>query len=370
MIIAFVSDAIYPYNKGGKEKRLYELSTRLAKKGYDVHIYCMKWWDGPKDRIENGVHLHAISKCYPLYSGERRSIKQALIFGIASIKLVTKKFDIIDVDQMPYFPLYSTWIVCLLRHKKLYVTWHEVWGTEYWIHYMGYRGYVAGLIERTCSKLPYHINAVSGHTAGMLETSLGRTRNVSVVPNGINIKQIRSVKPANTSWDVIFAARLLKHKHADVLIEAIDHLRSELPKLRCAIVGNGPEELRLKKLVKKLNLNSNVSFMDFFPDIEDLYANIKVSKVYVLPSHREGFGIGILEANACGVPVVTVDKPANAAKELVEDGKNGSVVSLNPESLSNAIKQWLGSSREKYQKFTAPFDWDILATLVAEGYAK
>ena len=44
MKIAFVSDAIYPYNKGGKEKRIYEISTRLAKRSHNVHVFCMKWW--------------------------------------------------------------------------------------------------------------------------------------------------------------------------------------------------------------------------------------------------------------------------------------------------------------------------------------
>src|SRR5680860_553087 len=104
MKIAFVSDAIYPYNEGGKEKRLFEVTTRLAKRGYDINLYCMKWWKGSRDKIENGVHLHAICKYYSLYSGERRSIVQALMFGTACLKLIKEDFDIIDVDHMPHFP--------------------------------------------------------------------------------------------------------------------------------------------------------------------------------------------------------------------------------------------------------------------------
>src|SRR5437667_5889404 len=91
--IALVSDAIYPYNKGGKEKRIYEISTRLAKAGHEVHIYCMKWWKGKSNqRIENGVYLHAISPLYPLYSGQRRSIRQALLFSLACFKLIKEDF--------------------------------------------------------------------------------------------------------------------------------------------------------------------------------------------------------------------------------------------------------------------------------------
>ena len=51
MKIAFVSDIIYPYSKGGKEIRSYYLARELAKQGYDVHFYTMKFWKG-KDIIK------------------------------------------------------------------------------------------------------------------------------------------------------------------------------------------------------------------------------------------------------------------------------------------------------------------------------
>jgi len=143
MKIAFVSDAIYPYNKGGKEKRLFEVATRLARKGYEIDLYCMNWWHGSRDRVENGVHLHAISKYYPLYSGGRRSIVQALMFGLACFKLIRKDFDVIDVDHVPYFVLFSTKVVCILKRIKLITSWHEVWGREYWREYLGGLGNIA-----------------------------------------------------------------------------------------------------------------------------------------------------------------------------------------------------------------------------------
>lgn len=118
MKIAIVSDAIYPYNKGGKEKRNYEVSTRLAKRGHDVTVYCMKWWEGPNTRIEEGVQIKAISPYFPLYAGERRSIKQALLFSLNCFKLVKEDFDILDVDGIPHLVLFSTKLVALLRGKN------------------------------------------------------------------------------------------------------------------------------------------------------------------------------------------------------------------------------------------------------------
>jgi len=146
--LAFVSDAIYPYNKGGKETRLYEITTRLAQKGYDVHIYCMQWWKGKADRVENGVQLHSICPLIPLYDGPRRSIKQGIIFGLACFKLLWANFDVVDVDHMPFFPLYSMRIVCWLKGKPMNATWHEVWGMTYWREYLGgIKGTIAGWIE-------------------------------------------------------------------------------------------------------------------------------------------------------------------------------------------------------------------------------
>src|SRR5260221_7593843 len=108
MKVVFVSDAVYPYNKGGKEKRLYELSTRLVKLGHDVHIYTMHWWRSPeKVRTEQGVRLHAISRRHDLYHGTRRSISEGILFGLACLKLLTVAFDVLDVDHMPFFPVYS-----------------------------------------------------------------------------------------------------------------------------------------------------------------------------------------------------------------------------------------------------------------------
>lgn len=119
MKIVLVSDAIYPYNKGGKEKRVFELSTRLAKLGHDVHIYTMRWWSTPETtRTENGVQLHAISKKYEMYHGDRRSIKEGVMFAFACLKLLTVKFDVIDVDHMPFFPIITTWIVCVLTFRR------------------------------------------------------------------------------------------------------------------------------------------------------------------------------------------------------------------------------------------------------------
>ena len=70
MKIAFVYDAIYPWMKGGGEKRVYELAHRLVLRGHDVHWYGIGWWwpeKGQKDIELDGIHLHGVCKPVKLY---------------------------------------------------------------------------------------------------------------------------------------------------------------------------------------------------------------------------------------------------------------------------------------------------------------
>jgi glycosyltransferase involved in cell wall biosynthesis len=360
--IAFVSDAVYPYNKGGKETRLSEITTRLAELGYDVHIYCMKWWDGADVRVEHGVTLRGICPYIPLYDGDRRSIKQGILFGVSCFRLFFAKFDVVDVDHMPFFPLYSMRIVCWIKRKRMLATWHEVWGEAYWQKYLGgIKGKIAWWIERLSVLLPDHITAVSELTARRLKEQLNYRRSLAVVPNGIDVEKIASAKKSGQHSDVIYAGRLLKHKNVDVLIKAMAIICRTRPKTRAIIAGEGPEKESLIALTRQLKLEENIMFIPFQEDIKEMYGLIKSSKVFVLPSEREGFGLVVLEANACGVPVITVDCPDNAAKALI--GKdNGLVVMLSVEKVAKATLSVLQNESFFSVSNLSSFEWSSLLT--------
>lgn len=372
MRIAFVSDAVYPHNKGGKEKRLYELSTRLSRMGHDVHIYTMHWWDSPaKTSLENGVTLHAICKYHPLYTGDRRSIKQAVLFSLSCLKLVRAKFDVIDVDHIPYFPVFSTWIVCKLKRRKLNATWHEALKRAEWIDYMGWKGNIAFLLERLSIHLPHKITVSSAHTLELIQSELKRSKGLRVVPPGIDGPRIDKVEPININFDVLFVGRLVKDKNAALLVRAITILTDQHPGVECIIIGTGLEEKNLLKLIDKHNLKSNVHLIGNLPRSNDIYAYMKAAKVLVLPSKREGFGMVVLEALACGTPVVTIDSPANASKALIRHGISGSIVPATPVALAAAITEWIEKSPERQTivQQSTDYDWQVLAKKQAEVYA-
>ena len=373
MKIVYVSDAIYPYNIGGKEKRLYELSTRIAAMGHDVHIYTMHWWKTPETtRVENGVTLHAISRYYPMYKagGDRRSIKEALLFSLACFKLLGVSFDVLDVDHMPFFPIYTSWIVCRLRGKKLYGTWHEALSRKDWVQYMGPAGNIAALIERVSLHLPDTITAASKHTQLQIKSEFKRTKNVVLVTSGIDIRLIDSLNPAKIVCDVLYSGRLVKDKNVDKLIRAIGILSRRNPAIRCIIIGHGTERRRLQHMIQKRKLEPYIQLLSPLQNAEDLYAYMKASKVFCLPSIREGFGIVALEALGCGTPVVTTNSPANAAKYLIQEGVSGSIVEPLPKYFSRALGYWTTVDKPKHIKGkAAAYDWNSLAAIQTQVYA-
>jgi glycosyltransferase involved in cell wall biosynthesis len=372
MKIAYVSDAIYPYNKGGKEKRLYELSMGLVRLGHEVHIYCMKWWDGPeKHRIENGVHLHAISKYHPMYHKDRRSIHEGIMFGFACLKLIRISFDAVDVDHMPFFPIFSMWIVCKLKRKRMYATWHEALKRSDWTHYMGSLGHIAAIVERISARLPHAITANSKHTLQLIEKELNRKKRIHYVPPGVDIKGINETPSSESECDVLYVGRLVKDKNVGMLIRAIYEISKKSSDISCVILGSGIEETPLRRLIKKYGLEDNITIIKNVPHARDVYGLMKASKVFVLPSIREGFGIVVLEALACGLPVITIDTLANASKDLIVEGESGSVVSLDSHRIAMAVQEWLSKvpNRDRIANYVSDYDWNRLAVKQLEVYS-
>ena len=374
MKIALVSDSIYPYNKGGKETRSYELAKNLTKKGHEVHFYTMKFWPGDKIIEKDGFFLHGIGKARPLYNGKRRSIKQGILFGFSAFKLFKEDFDVVDADHMVYFHLFPIKLACLIKNKPMIITWHEVWGKDYWIKYMGKKGIFGYWIEKLASKLPNKIISISEHTTNNLINKLNvKSEKIITIPCGININKIQSIKPSKETSDVIFAGRLLSHKNVDILIKAISILKETNSNVKCVIVGDGPEKDNLQGVTKELKLEKNIIFKGFIEKQEDVLALIKSSMVFVLPSVREGFGITIIEANACGIPVITINHKDNASKDLIQNNKNGYVCELDEKNISQnivkAIKQ-NKNMKDDCMLASKKYDWNNLINQFEEAYRK
>lgn len=375
MKILFVSDAIYPYNKGGKEKRIHELATRLVKDGHDVHIFTMNWWQGAIIKEENKIILHGICSLKNLYTKGRRSIYQGIYFSAKLLKFLLKeKFDVLDVDETPFFPVYVCKLVALLKRKKLFATWHEVWGKKYWREYLGIKGFLAYYVEKYATRLPDIFLAVSDFTKKRLINYLHvPERKIVVIPNGIVIKE--GLPETEKIYDIFFAGRLLTHKKVDLLIASIAEIKKTRENVKAIIIGQGPEKEKLLSLIGYLDLQKNIDFFDFLKE-EDYFLKMRQSKIFISCSIREGFGITVLEAMAYGLPAIIINHPDNAATEIVRNGVNGCIVSLNKELIADKAN-FLLNDNLTYQKMHQAavatgekYNWDNSLKDLANIYQK
>jgi len=366
MKIAYVYDAVYPWVKGGAEKRIYELSRRLAARGHEVHCYGMKWWPGEGMILKDGVHLHGICRPMPLYAGGRRSMKQAAYFAFKVLSIQADS-DVVDCQNFPYLSCFSAKLLCRLKERELFITWHEVWG-DYWYEYLGKKGILGRSIERAAARLTERNIAVSERTRKDLE-GLG-VKGVQVVPNGIDLQEIEKIKASQKESDLVYVGRLVGHKNVDLLIRAVGIVRRQVPDVRVIVIGDGPEMERLKALVGELGLEKNVEFTGFLENYNDALAILKSSKVFVSPSTREGFGMAALEANACGLPIVTVNHRMNAVCDLVT-AETGIACEPSEVALAEAmirVLQECDGMREKCREQAARYDWDEICNQVESIY--
>ncbi len=128
--------------------------------------------------------------------------------------------------------------------------------------------------------------------------------NIYVTRNGIDLNFINNVKGIEKPiHDICFCGRLNKAKGLFDLIKIVDKIKKYYPTILCAIIGEGREKNNLKKEIKNNNLEKNINLLGFLGEKEKI-ETLRASKLFILPSHEEGWGIVIGEAMACGLPVV------------------------------------------------------------------
>jgi glycosyltransferase involved in cell wall biosynthesis len=376
MKIAFVYDALYPYINGGAEKRYYELATRLRER-HEVHQVSWRHWDVAPDASLDGITLHGVGRPGRFYGEDgKRTVGEALSFTARLLpNLLRARYDVIDCSATPYLPVYAAWLATRLTRTPLVVTWHELWG-EYWHSYLPQRPWVAGAarrLEAGSARLGDATVSVSPFTARRLAELHPQAPAATVASNGISLSQIQSAPPASERSDVVFAGRLIEDKQVHLLLEAVALLRDEKPELRACIVGDGPQRAELEALAKRMGIAGRVRFTGRVSEAS-LLGHLKASRVLAFPSVREGFGMAVLEAQACGAVPVVVDSPYSSAAGLVRDGVDGIVCASSAASLAAALVAVLSDDRLQTRmraaglQAAAARDWDNIALQMEAVY--
>jgi glycosyltransferase involved in cell wall biosynthesis len=147
---------------------------------------------------------------------------------------------------------------------------------------------------------------------------------IDVVLCGLDHRRYRSLGLERFAEPtLVHLGRLRRYKSVEVALRAMRRIREKLPAARLAIIGDGPHRSALEAETKRLGLGESVRFLGFL-DGEALVEYLNRAHLLVNPSPKEGWGLTVVEANACGLPVVASDRPG--LKDSVRDGETGFLV--------------------------------------------
>jgi glycosyltransferase involved in cell wall biosynthesis len=167
-------------------------------------------------------------------------------------------------------------------------------------------------------------------------------KQIEVIPLGLTrpdfVKKTRSELTLPDDIIILISVgRLVPRKGYAFALEALANISS--PGCHYLVIGDGPEEQSLKNLARQLHVEDMVTFLGFLPD-ELKFQYLSASDIYVLPSVHEGFGICLLEAMHCGLPIVSTDEGGQT--DILTDGRNALLVPPGDSiALSEKIRQLL-----------------------------
>lgn len=205
------------------------------------------------------------------------------------------------------------------------------------------------VLTQKCSNASFVVT-ISKYNYDYLKNLMNEARcNLHLVRNGIDLHQFNQIPVKSPQATQLLAvSRLVEKKGIPDLVEACHLLMMRGIKYQCVIVGKGILKKSISERIRTLSLEKNVKLVGGLK-IEDVKKYYDQSHIFVLPAlvandgNREGLPVSIIEALACGLPVVSTN--IAGIPEAVKDNFNGLIVpSKNPEELANALELLLSDS--------------------------
>ena len=159
----------------------------------------------------------------------------------------------------------------------------------------------------------------------------GSQNRIRVIPNYVETSLFSPAPSQECRYDLVFVGRLEPQKNLDALLEAVRHLNVSL-----ALIGDGSLTKSLKE--RFADLGDRVQWIGSLPNHE-LPKYLRAAKLFVLPSRFEGHPKALIEAMACGLPVIGTEVPG--IKDLLRHGKTGWLCGTDPHSIRSAIMHLL-----------------------------
>lgn len=331
--------AITSLDKGGAENHLAILSKEQSKNKNKVMIFISKnsfyWLDFLK---KNKVKVHK-SNFFKEYNWIYKIVKLYKdIFCL--VQIINKQRPDVIHAHLPYMELVSYFCIIFTKHKPKFIISKHVDNVFFKGSEGQNRSIIGSLIAKVISLKAHKIIAISRAVKFFLCSDyVGIKKNkIKVVYYGLKTLKILTNKNGkklilNKKNDLILGcmARLVPQKSIENILESISILKKE--DLKLVIVGKGPMKFKLKLLVRKLNIEKKIIWVDFIDDLQSFYKKIDI---FVLTSKYEGLGLVFLEAMFSKKPIIASN--TSAMPEIIKNNHNGFLVKPdNPIILSKSI---------------------------------
>jgi glycosyltransferase involved in cell wall biosynthesis len=200
---------------------------------------------------------------------------------------------------------------------------------------------------------------------------LGFNGPITIIP--IGIERVASISyPKADSPTFLYVGRLAPSKRVGHALEALAQFRQATGTGTLWLIGNGPEAYQrsLAKLARRLRVEPNVKFLGWVSP-QEKYRMMAEAHALLMTSVREGWGLVVTEANACGTPALVYDVPG--LRDSVRNEVTGLVVPPRPQSLANAMMRIISDTdlysrlADEGQRWSGTFSFDEAARLVAQA---
>jgi glycosyltransferase involved in cell wall biosynthesis len=306
---------------GGAELFTHEVARRMVAGGDTVEWFTAMFPGAAREIDLDGVHI--------VRGGRQWTVHMAAMLHYRGRLRASFDAVIDEVNTIPFFTPVWADIPRLLLIFQLAreVWWHE---STFPLNAIGY------------AAEPFYLRAYRRTAALTISTStetdlrrLGFTGPIKVLPIGLETIAVPSVQKANQTT-FLYVGRMAPSKRVHEIVKAFARFLAMGRDGRLWLVGDGPSGylVALHKLVRRLGLEARVDFLGRVP------SNVKHDRmarahVLLMASVREGWGLSIAEANACGTPAVVYDVPG--LRDAVRNGETGFVVPATPDSLAEGM---------------------------------
>lgn len=328
---------------GGAEIYFQEIFKRIVKQGHSVTQLAVRFDNTPEQEIIDGVKIIRI--------GTKNTFNFAVYRELPHL-LEQDNYDIV-IDDLNKIPFYGPWltkkpVLALLMHlfrKSIF--------SEVSIPFASYVYLMESLIP-WCYK-SNNFAVLSPSTKQDVVKMGIKPEKIIVIPPGVDLQFFKPNYAIKEPGLIIHTGRLKRYKSVDHLLLATQQLSLRRKDFRVVIIGDGDDLPRLKGLAKKLAIENCVTFTGYITEKEKL-SYYQRATVLVENSIKEGWGMIVIEANACGTPVVSANSPG--LRDAVLDGKTGFLYDYgNIEQLTHKIETLLDNKNLNKQISEAGVEW-------------